>query len=93
MGKLSKYEKETIVNFNEGETEAVIYTHNADLKRRLAEFSVKYPALCWLKCQNEVGGMTYVMDKTRISIRLVPPYSEERRRQQGNMQNNMDFRW
>ena len=35
MGKPSKYEKETIVNFNEGEKEASIYTFNADLKRRL----------------------------------------------------------
>lgn len=63
MGKLSKYEKETIVNFNEKESEATIYTHNADLKRRLAEFSRKYPALCRLKCQNMEGGVTYVMDK------------------------------
>ena len=29
MGKPSKYEKETIVNFNEGEKEASIYTFNA----------------------------------------------------------------
>lgn len=36
MGKPSKYEKETIINFNEGEKEASIYTFNADLKRRLA---------------------------------------------------------
>lgn len=79
MGKLSKYEKETIVNFNEKESEATIYTHNADLKRRLAEFSRKYPALCRLKCQNLEGGVTYVMDKSRLSIRLIPPYSEERR--------------
>ena len=34
MGKLSKYEKETIINFNEGEKEASIYTFNTDLKRR-----------------------------------------------------------
>ena len=79
MGKLSKYEKETIVNFNEKESEATIYTHNADLKRRLAEFSRKYPTLCRLKCQNMEGGVPYVMDKSRLSIRLVPPYSEERR--------------
>lgn len=79
MGKLSKYEKETIVNFNEGEVEATVYTHNADLKRRLAEFSRKYPALCRLRCENEEGGVTYVLDKSRLSIRLVPPYSEERR--------------
>jgi len=79
MGKLSKYEKETIVNFNEGETEATVYTHNADLKRRLAEFSRKYPALCRMKCENGAGGVTYVLEKSRLSIRLVPPYSEERR--------------
>ena len=78
MGKLSKYEKETIVNFNEAEKEASIYTHNADLKRRLAEFAGKYPALCRLESENGLGGVTYVLDKSRLSIRLVPPYSEER---------------
>ena len=35
MRKLSKYEKETIINWNEGETIASIYTFNASLKRRL----------------------------------------------------------
>ena len=49
MKKPSKYEKETIVNFNEAEQEAIIYTFNADLKRRLAEFSQKYPLLCRLE--------------------------------------------
>lgn len=39
MTKLTKYEKETIILFNEGECEASIYTFNADLKRRLAGFS------------------------------------------------------
>ena len=38
MTKLSKYEKETIINWNEAEDTASIYTFNADLKRRLAEF-------------------------------------------------------
>ena len=49
MTKLSKYEKETIINWNEAEDTASIYTFNADLKRRLAEFSRKYPQLCWLE--------------------------------------------
>ena len=48
MTKLSKYEKETIINWNEAEDTASIYTFNADLKHRLAEFSRKYPQLCWL---------------------------------------------
>ena len=74
MTKLSKYEKETIINWNEAEDAASIYTFNADLKRRLAEFSRKYPQLCRLE-----RSLTYVIDKPRLSIRLVPPYSEERR--------------
>ena len=39
MRKLSKYEKETIINWNEAENLASVYTFNASLKRRLAEFS------------------------------------------------------
>lgn len=79
MKKPSKYEKETIVNFNEAEQEATIYTFNADLKRRLAEFSQKYPLLCRMERATPEGSVTYVLDKSRLSIRLVPPYSEERR--------------
>ena len=78
MTKLSKYEKETIINWNEAEDTASIYTFNADLKRRLAEFSRKYPQLCRLERSTPEGSVTYVMDKSRLSIRLVPPYSEER---------------
>ena len=48
MRKLSKYEKETIINWNEAENLASIYTFNASLKRRLADFSRKYPLLCRL---------------------------------------------
>lgn len=79
MRKPSKYEKETIVNFNEAEQEATIYTFNADLKRRLAEFSQKHPLLCRMERATPEGSVTYVLDKSRLSIRLVPPYSEERR--------------
>lgn len=79
MMKLSKYEKETIINWNEAENLASIYTFNADLKRRLAEFSRKYPLLCRLKCSTLEGSVTYLIDKSRLSVRQVPPYSEERK--------------
>ena len=49
MRKLSKYEKETIINWNEAENLASVYTFNASLKRRLADFSRKYPLLCRLE--------------------------------------------
>ena len=50
---VTKEERETIVNYNEADDTAVIYTFNNDLKKRLA---------------------------SRVSIRLVAPYSEERRK-------------
>ena len=80
MTRLTKIEKETIVLFNEGEDKANIYTHNAGLKKRLAAFAKKYPDLCRLEKSHEQGGVTYLLDKSRLSIRLQPPYSEERRR-------------
>lgn len=46
MAKLTKYEKETIILFNEGEDTASIYTFNAGLKKRLVLFAKKYPGLC-----------------------------------------------
>lgn len=79
MTKLSKVEKETIVLFNEGEDEASIYTYNAGLRKRLAAFSKKYPDLCRLERTHPQGGVSYILDKSRLSVRLLPPYSEERR--------------
>lgn len=40
---LTKYEKETIILFNEGEDTAHILTYNAGLRKRLAAFSKKSP--------------------------------------------------
>lgn len=46
---LTKYEKETIILFNEGEDTAHIQTYNAGLLKRLAAFSKKHPDLCRLE--------------------------------------------
>ena len=80
MAKLTKYEKETIILFSEGEDTAHIQTYNAGLRKRLETFAKKHPDLCRLDKTYEQGGVSYVLDKSRLSIRLQPPYSEERRR-------------
>ncbi len=36
---LSRYEQETIVNFNEEEATAVVYTHNKALARKLVRLA------------------------------------------------------
>ena len=76
-----KEERETIVNFNEAEDTAVIYTYNNDLKKRLATFASKHPDICKMTVDDkEFGSVTYEIQKSRISFRLVAPYSEERRK-------------
>lgn len=69
--RLSKYEKETIILTSEGEGTIKIYTFNASLKRRLAEYAKKYPeATRQERCTAE-GSVTYVLKKSRVSIRLL----------------------
>lgn len=76
--KLIKYEKETIILFNEAEDQVEVFTYNVNLKRRLANYSRKYLELCRRKAVNKEGGVTYLIDKGRLSIHLVPPYDAER---------------
>ena len=93
MKKLSKYEKETIINWNEAENLASVYTFNASLKRRLADFSRKYPLLCRLERSTPEGSVTYVLDKSRLSIRLVLRTAKNGKPPQGSTQRSMAFRW
>ena len=79
--KVTKEERETILLFNEADDVATIYTFNSSLKRRLDAFAEKYPDLCRLTVDDAVyGSVTYEIQKARVSIRLVAPYSEERRK-------------
>ena len=76
-----KEERETILRFDEADDIATIYTFNSGLKKRLASFAEKYPDLCKLTVDDtEYGSVTYEIQKSRVSIRLIPPYSEERRK-------------
>lgn len=77
---MNKYEKETILLTNEGDNFWNVFTCNKGLQRRLQSFAEKYPENCRFKSQNKEGGMTFEIDKGRLSIRLTAPYSEERRK-------------
>ena len=78
--RLSKYEKETIILTGEGDDTIKIYTFISSLKRRLAEYAEKYPQLARLDRWTAEGSVTYVMNKSRVSICLLLPLSEERRK-------------
>ena len=79
--RLNKYERETILLTSEGDDTWDIYTFNTDLKNRLRIFAVQHPDLCEMKEENkELGSVSYTIQKSRVSIRLIAPYSEARRK-------------
>lgn len=77
--RLTKYEKETIILYNEAEPTANIYTYNKALQNRLAKFSRENPDCAKLITNYPCGAVAYEVDKKRLSIRFTAPYSEERR--------------
>ena len=74
-----KNEKTTEIYFDETPTPVIIRTHNTALKKRLLAYSKKHPELCRLTDDDELGYLSFEIDKERFSIRLTAPYTEERR--------------
>lgn len=74
-----KNEKTTEIYFDETPVAVVIRTHNTALKKRLLAFAEKFPGLCRLTDDDELGYLSFEIDKDRFSIRLTASYTEERR--------------
>ena len=64
---LTKKQKTTVIYFDEHSRIIEVQTHNTDLKKRLTD-------------DDEQGGLTFEIEKGRLSFRLTTPYSEERRK-------------
>jgi hypothetical protein len=48
------------------------------LKWRLAKFAEEHPDLYKLEREDELGGVSYQLEKSRFSYRLIAFYSKER---------------
>lgn len=77
---LSKRQKTTAVYFDEDGDLIEVQTHNTKLKKRFLKFAALYPKHCRQIDDNEQGGLTFEIEKGRLSFRLTAPYSEERRK-------------
>lgn len=65
---LTKYEQETIINFNEHERTASVYTHNKRLIHKLSENCKRHPD--FFKLEKDDGqAKTFIIAKRYISIR------------------------
>lgn len=76
---LKKKQKTTAIYFDEYSNMIEVQTHNTDLKKRLTAFAKEYPQCCRQTDDDEQGGLTFEIEKGRLSFRLTAPYSEERK--------------
>ena len=77
---LTKYEMETIINFNEEESIASIYTCSKALIRKLDTYCKKRPDIYKLD-EVDSPSKTYTFPKKLISLRIPKVLTEEQRKQ------------
>lgn len=80
MTNLTKYEMETVVNYNAGEQTATVYTRDKAVMRKLDRFVADYPESYKLIRQTDID-KTYSMPKSYVTYRKPRVVSEEQREQ------------
>jgi hypothetical protein len=79
--KLSRYEQETVINFNAGEDTATLYTRDKAVMRKVDALVIEFPEV--YRCIKETEyDKTYEMPKAYISYRKPRRLTEEQREQQ-----------
>lgn len=76
--KLTPYEMETIVLYNQAEATANVYTHDPKLIAKLRRLHEKYPDKVFPYRKEHSGAVSYAVPKSCVCIR--EPYSDARRK-------------
>ena len=76
--KLSRYEQETVVNYNAGEQTATVYTRDKAVMRKLDTLITDFPDTYSLTGQDEVSKI-YSFPKSYVSYRKPRAVSTEQR--------------
>lgn len=77
MSNLTKYEMETIMDYNQAEKRASCFTHDPALIRRLDRLTQKYEAIT--VCRKGEGWREYLFPRSWIKIRPPRQLSDEKR--------------
>ena len=80
MSKLTKYEMETIVNYNAAEQTATVYTRDKAVMRKLDRLVEAYPESYRLVEQTDID-KTYSMPKSYVNYRKPRMLSDKQREQ------------
>lgn len=86
MGSLSKYEQETVINFNAGEQTAVVYTRDKAVMRKLDALVIAFPEVYKLVGETDID-KTYSMPKSCVS------YRKSRENWMINTENKKEGKW
>jgi hypothetical protein len=78
MNNLTKYEQETIINFNAGEQTATVYTRDKAVMRKLDTLVIEFPEVYKLTNETEYD-RTYEMPKSHINYRKQRQMTDEQR--------------
>lgn len=79
---LTKYEQETIINYNNEEKEASIYTHSKSLIKRIDSKLSEYPDIKVLRRGDDWA--EYSLPKKWIKVRFPRQLSDEQRAEMAN---------
>lgn len=82
--KLSRYEQETVINYNAGEQNATVYTRDKAVMRKLDTLVADFPDTYNLIGQDEVS-KTYSFPKSYVSYRKPRAVSIEQRKRARQM--------
>ncbi len=92
MAVLTKYEQETIINFNIAETDAVVYTRDKAVMRKLDALVTEFPEA--YKCLKVTDiDKTYSMPKKYVKYRKPRRVSEKVRKQRREMMKKMNDKY
>ncbi|MBR2258934.1 MAG: hypothetical protein IJ899_16725 [Blautia sp.] len=88
MLKLSRYERETIINFNAEEPTASLYTRDPTVMRKLDQLVISFPEV--YKCIGVTDiDKTYEMPKSAVNYRKPRRLSAEQRQAASERANNL----
>ena len=89
MAVLTKYEQETVINFNVAESDAVVFTRDKAVMRKLDALVTELPEV--YKCIKVTDiDKTYSMPKQYVSYRKPRKISEELKKQRREMMRIMN---
>jgi hypothetical protein len=79
MMKMTRYEQETIINFNAGEQIATLYTRDPAVMRKVDALVIEFPDV--FKCIGKTDiDKTYEMPKSVVTYRKPRRLSQEQRK-------------